>query len=390
MRAEKIRSFSVSMIPVNEPLLGREELNKVASCVKGNWVSSQGSYLREFEEKFAAYCGVRYGISTTNGTTALHLALVALGIGPGDEVLMPTFTMAATAFAVSYCGAKPVFIDSEPETYNIDINRVIRYLARQEKKGKIKVKAILPVHIYGHSVDMAPLLDTAKGYDIPVIEDAAEAHGAEYRGKRCGSLGDLACFSFYANKIITTGEGGMVVTNDPQLADKARRLKDLAHAVDHRFLHTDIGFNYRMTNMQAALGVAQLNKIDRHIEKKRWMAQEYAKGLRELPGLRLPLEQSWAKCVFWMYAILVEDEFGLSRDEFRRRLKEQGIDTRAFFVPMHLQPVYQGKPKLARCSGPFPVAEKISEQGLYLPSGLKITREQIRQVCGAIKELKGC
>jgi perosamine synthetase len=387
MPAEKIRSFSVPMIPVNEPLLGREELNKVASCIKDNWVSSQGEYLKEFEDRFAAYCGVQYGISTTSGTTALHLALASLGVGPGDEVLMPTFTMAATAFAVSYCGAKPVFVDSEPETFNIDINRVTCYLAKQEKQGKIKVKVILPVHIYGHPVNMRPLLETAKRYSIAVIEDAAEAHGAEYRGKRCGSFGDLACFSFYANKIITTGEGGMVVTDDPLLADRARRLKDLAHAVDQRFLHTDIGFNYRMTNMQAALGVAQLNKINSHIEKKRWMAKEYAKGLQDLPGLRLPLEQAWAKSVFWMYAVLVEDGFGLNRDEVRERLRHRGIDTRSFFIPMHLQPVFQAKNKNARYFGPFPVAEKISEQGFYLPSGLKITKEQIRHICRAIKDL---
>jgi perosamine synthetase len=375
------------MIPVNEPLLGREELNKVASCIKNNWVSSQGEFLKEFEDRFAAYCGVRFGISTTNGTTALHLALATLGLGPGDEVLMPTFTMAATAFAVSYTGAKPVFVDSEPETFNIDIHQVDRYLARQEKRGKIKVKAILPVHIYGHPVDMAPLLETAERYSIAVIEDAAEAHGAEYKGKRCGSFGAMACFSFYANKIITTGEGGMVITDDPSLADRARRLKDLAHAVDQRFLHTDIGFNYRMTNMQAALGVAQLNKIGSHIEKKRWMAREYAKGLQGLSGLRLPLEQPWAKSVFWMYGVLVEEGFGLSRNQLRERLKQKGIDTRSFFIPMHLQPVFEARKKNAKSFGPFPVAERISEQGLYLPSGLKISREQIRLVCREIKSL---
>jgi perosamine synthetase len=387
MPAGKIRSFSESMIPVNEPLLGKEELKKVGSCVKSNWISSQGKYLREFEEKFATFCGVRYGISTTSGTTALHLALAVSGVGPGDEVLMPTFTMAATAFAVSYCGAKPVFIDSEPETFNIDLDRVSTYLIKQNKRGKVRVKVLLPVHMYGHPVDMDPLLEIANRFSIALIEDAAEAHGAEYKGKRCGSFGALGCFSFYANKIITTGEGGMVVTDDPLLADKARRLKDLAHAVDKRFLHTDVGFNYRMTNLQAALGVAQLRKIDRHIKKKRWIAGEYEKGLRDVPGLRLPIEKSWAKSVFWMYGILVGGNFSLDRDAVMSRLKQKGVDTRTFFVPMHLQPVFKPGKGNSKRFGPFPVAERISEQGLYLPSGLTITKDQIRFVCRIIKEL---
>jgi perosamine synthetase len=376
------------MIPVNEPLLGKEELAKVTSCIRTNWVSSQGEYLKEFEERFAAYCGVRYGISTTSGTTALHLALASIGVGPGDEVLMPTFTMAATAFAVSYCGAKPVFVDSEPETFNIDMERVARYLDRQSKRGSLKVKALLPVHIYGHPVDMGPVLEAAERYSLAVIEDAAEAHGAEYKGKRCGSFGNMACFSFYANKIITTGEGGMVVTDDPVLADKARRLKDLAHATGQRFLHTDLGFNYRMTNLQAALGVAQLNKIDRHIEKKRWMAREYSHGLKEIAGLRLPREQVWARSVFWMYSLLVEEDFGMSRDELMDRLKQNGVDTRSFFLPMHRQPVFEPGRKNARCLKPFPVADRIAEQGLYLPSGLTITKEQIRFICRQIKGMR--
>src|SRR4030042_5029867 len=200
------------MIPVNEPLLGKEEFNKVVDCLKTNWISSQGKYLTEFEEKFAHYCGGRYGISTTSGTTALHLALASLGIGPGDEVLIPTFTMAATAFAVCYCGATPVFIDSEPETFIFDLERALSYLRTQEKRGQLKVKAILPVHMYGHPVDMDPLLDIADRFSITVIEDAAEAHGAEYKGKKCGSFGAFGCFSFYANKIITTGGGGMGLT----------------------------------------------------------------------------------------------------------------------------------------------------------------------------------
>ncbi|OGP51698.1 MAG: hypothetical protein A2Y79_02135 [Deltaproteobacteria bacterium RBG_13_43_22] len=375
------------MIPVNEPLLGKEEFNKVVDCLKTNWISSQGKYLTEFEEKFAHYCGGRYGISTTSGTTALHLALASLGIGPGDEVLIPTFTMAATAFAVCYCGATPVFIDSEPETFNIDLDRALSYLRTQEKRGKLKVKAILPVHMYGHPVDMDPLLDIADRFSITVIEDAAEAHGAEYKGKKCGSFGAFGCFSFYANKIITTGEGGMVLTNDPRLADKARRLKDLAHSTEKRFLHTALGFNYRMTNLQAALGVAQLKKINHHIQKKRRMAKEYEKVLKDIPGLRLPIEKPWARNVYWMYGVLVEKALGLSRDQLMIQLKNQGIDTRSFFVPMHLQTVFRDKAVKAKWFGRYPVAERISEQGLYLPSGLTITRDQIGYISNQIKRL---
>lgn len=374
------------MIPVNEPLLGKEEISKVLDCLKTNWISSQGKYLNQFEEKFAHYCGLKYGISTTSGTTALHLALAAMGVGPGDEVLMPTFTMAATAFAVLYCGAIPVFIDSDPETYNIDLDRVSSYLRNQEKRGKVKVKIILPVHMYGHPVDMEPLLTMADRFSIEVIEDAAEAHGAEYRGKKCGSFGAFGCFSFYANKIITTGEGGMVVTNDPRLADKARRLKDLAHSPGRRFLHTELGYNYRMTNLQAALGVAQLKKIDSHIHKKRWMAQKYEKGLKNISGLRLPIEKPWAKSVYWMYGILVEEEFGLSRDQLMDQLKKKGIDTRSFFVPMHRQPAFTGRGRRVKKFGPYPVAEKLSEQGFYLPSGLTISSEQIEYICRQIKK----
>ena len=374
------------MIPVNEPSIGREELALVTACIKSNWISSQGKFLKELEDGFARYCGVRYGISTTNGTAALHLALEALSIGPGDEVLVPTFTMAATAFAVCYCGARPVFIDSEPETFSLDLNRVSEYLRRQEKKGALKVKAIIPVHLYGHPVDMDPLLDIARRYSLAVVEDAAEVHGAEYKGKKCGGLADLGCFSFYANKIITTGEGGMVVTDDPRLADRARRLKDLAHDPRRRFLHTELGFNYRMTNLQAALGVAQLKKIDRHIRHKRWMAAEYGRLLGSLPGLTLPVEKPWAKNVYWMYGLLVEPEFGLNRDQLMEYLKENGVDTRSFFIPMHLQPVFTQGPLKAKKSGPFPVAEQIAQKGLYLPSGLTLTESQIKQVCRLMKK----
>ncbi|MEW6188211.1 MAG: DegT/DnrJ/EryC1/StrS family aminotransferase [Thermodesulfobacteriota bacterium] len=375
------------MIPVNEPLLGRDELRQVTDCIKSNWISSQGRFLVEFEEAFASYCGVKYGISTSSGTAALHLALAALDIGPGDEVLVPTFTMAATAFAVCYCGATPVFIDSEPETYNIDPEQIRAYLRLQEKRGGRKAKAILPVHLYGHPADMDRLREIADHYSLLLIEDAAEAHGAEYKGKRCGGFGQFGCFSFYANKIITTGEGGMVVTDDPELAQKARRLKDLAHSEHKRFLHTDLGFNYRMTNLQAAIGLAQLRKIDRHLLKKRWMARNYAKVLQGLPGLRLPVEKPWARNVYWMYGLLIEEAFGLSKDRIMAALKKRGVDTRSFFVSMHQQPVFKNRKVKSKSFGPYPVAERLSEQGFYLPSGLTLSRDQIRYIGEQMRQL---
>jgi perosamine synthetase len=378
-----------TIIPVNEPLLGREELRQVTACIRSSWISSQGKFLTDFEEAFAAYCGVKFGISTSSGTTALHLALAALDIGPGDEVLIPTFTMAATAFAVCYCGATPVFIDSEPDTFNIDPEQIRGYLRLQEKRGRLKVKAILPVHLYGHPADMEALREIADRYALFLVEDAAEAHGAEYQGKRCGGFGQFGCFSFYANKIITTGEGGMVVTDDPELARKARRLKDLAHSEQKRFLHTDLGFNYRMTNLQAAIGLAQLKKIERHIRKKRWMARAYTQVLQGLPGLRLPLEKPWARNVYWMYGILIEESFGRSRDQVMAALKKQGVDTRSFFFSMHQQPVFKDRRVKSRRFGRYPVAERLSEQGFYLPSGLTISRDQIRYIGEQMRRLAG-
>jgi perosamine synthetase len=367
------------MIPVNTPFLGKEELANVSDCLKSGWISSRGSYIKSFEEGFAKFCGVSYGISTTSGTTALHLALATLGIGKGDEVIMPTFTMIATAYAVLYTGARPIFIDSEARTWNMDSCRIKKALTP-------RTKAIIPVHIYGHPVDMDPVISLAKKHKLFIIEDAAQAHGAEYKGKKCGSLGDIACFSFYANKIITTGEGGMVVTNNKRLAQRAQLLKDLAHSSKKRFLHTHLGFNYRMTNMQAGVGLAQLKKIDYFLKKKQQMAKLYAENLGDIKGLRFPHEENWAKNVYWMYAVLVEDSFGIERDAFMAELAKRGIETRAFFVPMHQQPV------IKRIAPPnkkdrFPIAEDISKKGLYLPSGLALGEDDLLYVCKTIRKI---
>lgn len=366
------------MIPVCEPLLNGNELNYVTDCLNTNWISSKGKYIEEFEQEFAHYCGCTYGISTTSGTTALHLALASLGIGSGDEVIIPTFTMIASAFAVAYTGAEPVLVDAEPETWNIDVRQV-------EAKITPRTKAIMPVHIYGHPCDMEPMLEIAQRHNLYVMEDAAEAHGAEYKGKKAGGIGHVGCFSFYANKIITTGEGGMVVTNNPNIAQKAWALKDLAHSKEKRFLHTDIAFNYRMTNIQAAIGLAQFERIDELVGRRRAHAYLYNSLLKDVLGIILPSEKQWAKNVYWMYGILIDDNFGISRDELIEKLKSRGIETRAFFIPVHQQPAFQ---KMNLFQGEsYTVAEELSLRGLYLPSGSGLTEEQIGYVSETIKEL---
>lgn len=366
------------MIPVNEPHIAPNALKYVSDCIKTGWVSSAGSYLKEFEGQFAKRFGVKHAITTTNGTASLHLAIASLNITKGDEVILPSHTMMASAAAVVYTGATPVLVDVERDTWNMDVAQV---------EGKItkKTKAIMPVHIYGQSVDMDPLLKLAKKYNLYIVEDAAESTGGEYKGRLTGTIGDFGCFSFYANKIITTGEGGMVLTNNDELAKHARLLKDMAHSPKQRFLHEEIGFNYRMTNMQAALGLAQLEEFDKYIKIKRWMAALYNKLLSDIEGITLPVEKSWAKNVYWMYGVLIEDNFGITRDELMQELKDRGVDTRTFFVPMHRQPallnlgLFEGEE--------YPVSVQISEKGLYLPSGLAITQEQIKTVCETIREI---
>jgi perosamine synthetase len=368
------------VIPVCEPFIGEIEFEYVVDCLKTNWLSSKGKYIEEFERKFANYCSCQYGVTTTSGTTALHLAIVASGIGKGDEVIVPTFTMISTVFAIVYTGAKPVLIDSEPETWNIDVGKI-------EEKITPQTKAILPVHVYGHPCDMEPIEDIADKYGLYVIEDAAEAHGAEYNGRRIGGIGDIGCFSFYANKIITTGEGGMIVTNNQEIAERSRSLKDLSFSKEKRFLHKELGFNYRMTNIQAAIGLAQFNRIDELVEIRRKNAYFYNSLLKDIKGIRLPIEKEWARNVYWMYSILIKEDFGIDRDELIDRLREKGIEARTFFIPMHQQPVFTNM-GLFRGER-YPVAEEFSQRGLYLPSGSGLTEEQIDYVCTTIKEIHG-
>ena len=366
------------MIAVNEPIIAKNAIEYVTDCLKTGWVSSAGKYISLFEEKFAQFLGVKYATTTTSGTTALQLAFLSLGIGVGDEVILPTLTMIACPYSIIYTGAKPVVVDSENDTGNIDVDLI-------EAKITKRTKAIMVVHLYGHPVDMDKVIRVAKKHNLYVVEDAAEAHGATYKGQKVGSLGDVGCFSFYGNKIVTTGEGGMVVTNNKDIIDRGKQLKDLAHSPSRRFLHEEIGYNFRMTNMQAALGLAQLEKIDKFLETKKEMAYLYNKSLSGIKGLTLPVEKEYAKNVYWMYSIMVEKEFGLTRDELMLRLKEKGVDTRSYFIPVHKQPALTKRGLFV--NEVYPVAEELSEKGLYLPSGLAITNKQIEEVCTKVKDI---
>lgn len=362
------------IIPVCEPLLKGNEERYVINCIRSNWISSAGSYVTKFEERFAAACGVKFGIACSSGTAALHLALAALNIGKGDEVIIPTFTMVSTAFVVTYTGARIKLIDSELKTWNMDCSQI-------EKKITKRTKAIIPVHTYGHPADMDRILKIARGYNLYVIEDAAEAHGAKYKGKRVGGIGDVGVFSFYANKIITTGEGGILVTNNRQIAERARRLRDLYFSDDRHFYHRRLGFNYRMTNLQAAVGLAQVERFDELVRRRRANGMLYASLLKGIKGLTLMPEAPWAKSVFWMYSILVEDNFPIRRDQLRKQLADIGIETRSFFIPMHLQPLYKNDFRKEK----FLVAEDLCHKGLYLPSSTGLTEKDIKLVVKGIQ-----
>jgi perosamine synthetase len=368
---------TAGIIPVCEPKLDGNEEKYLIECVRTNWISSIGKFIRQFEDLFSNKCGCEYGVACTNGTTALHLAMATLGIGPGDEVIIPTFTMIATINAITYVGAKAVLVDSEMDTWNIDISQI-------ESKITKKTKAIMVVHTYGHPVDMDKINKIAKKHGLYVVEDAAEAHGALYKKKHIGSLSDVACFSFYGNKIITTGEGGMLTTNNKQIAEIARNLRDHAFSKERHFWHQYLGYNFRMTNMQAAIGLAQTEKMDEMVKIKRENAYYYTSFLKKIPGIITPPEKKWVKNVFWMYGILLEDEFCMTRDEFRQRLAKHGIETRTFFIPMHLQPIYYKMYKGQK----YPNAEELCNRGLYLPSSAKLTKDDIKYIVNVIKNIK--
>ncbi len=356
----------VKKIPISEPtLLGNEE-KYVLDCLRSNWISSLGKYTQNFEKAFASFCGVKHAIAVVNGTAALHVALLALGVGKGDEIIVPTLTYVATANAVTYCDARLVFADCEFDTWNIDVGQ-IESLITQRTKG------IIAVHLFGHPVDMDPLLEIAKKHKLFVLEDAAEAHGAVYKGRKVGTMGDAATFSFYGNKIITTGEGGMVTTNSDVLAERIRLLKGQGVDPQRQYWHPVIGYNYRMTNIQAAIGLAQLERVEELIERHRYNARLYSESLKELPSVVLPVEKDWASHVYWVYGILLKN-FYQSRNQVMEYLAKRGIETRPFFYPVHLMPPYHRKISL-------PVAETISAQGIILPSSANFLKDTIHRVC---------
>ncbi len=387
------------MIPVNEPLIGEKELEYVSECLKSGWISSSGRFIEEFEQKWANYCGMKYGIAVSNGTTALQVAVGCLDLKPGDEVIIPTFTIISCALAVIYNTGRPVLVDSESRTWTIDVSKIEKCIRAKSKEQRAKIRAIMPVHIYGHPCDMKPIWELAKKYNLVIIEDAAEAHGAEYltghcepeersnlnkKWRKCGSLGDISCFSFYANKIITTGEGGMVVTNNAEYAEKARSLRNLCFTKERRFYHTELGHNFRLTNLQSAIGLAQLERIEELVEKKRWIGKMYTERLKDIKGLQLPVEESWAKNVYWMYGVVLDESTGIEAVEFAKRLRKNGVDTRPFFLGMHEQPVFH---QMGLFNGEhYPIAERIARQGLYLPSGLTLTEKDINTVTKAVKK----
>jgi perosamine synthetase len=365
------------MIPVCVPHVGHREQSLLADCIQTGWISSEGPYVSRFEEEVASSCGKRYGIAVSSGTAALDVAIGCLGLKAGDEVIIPTFTIISCAQAVVRHAGVPVLVDSEPDTWCMDVSQV------EEKIGP-RTRAIMAVHIYGHPVDMDPLRELADQHALAIIEDTAEAQGGRYKGRPCGGLGDISCFSFYANKLITTGEGGMLLTDDAAYADRARAFRNLCFRPEKRFLHLELGNNYRMTNLQAAVGVAQMEGLSEKVESKRRMGRAYAERLSKLPGLQLPVEREWASNVYWMYGIVLSEELGIEATEFATRLGRLGIDTRPFFLGMHEQPALLSLGLFN--DQRYPVAERLARQGLYLPSSIGLTDEEINQVCAAVHE----
>jgi perosamine synthetase len=375
------------MIPVSEPLLSNRESEYLAACIRTGWISSSGTFIEQFEQQWSRYCGRKYGVSVCNGTAALQAVVAALGLAKHDEVIMPTFTIISCAAAVLHCGGTPVLVDVDPCTWTMDVDQV-------ESKITSRTKAIMVVHTYGHPADMDPIIALAERYGLAIVEDAAEAHGAEYlsgrksgapKWQRCGSFGLASCFSFYANKLITTGEGGMILTDDRELAERLRALRNMFFHPAQRFCHEELGFNFRFTNLQAALGVAQLERIDQIVEKKRWIGQEYTKRLDGTPGIQLPVEESWARSVYWMYGIVLSEETGMDGVGFAKELADRGIETRPFFLGMHEQPALKRRGLFH--GERYPAAERLAQQGLYVPSGLALTEEQLDAVVEAVREL---
>lgn len=366
-------------IPVAAPLLAGNEKAYVLDCIESSWISSCGKYVERFERTFADFCGVRYAVSCSSGTAALHVALLALGVGPGDEVIVPTLTFVATANAVTYCGARPRFVDIEPDTWTLDPNLV-------EAKITPRTKAILPVHLYGHVANMDAITEIARRHNLFVVEDAAEAHGAEFRGRRIGSLNDAAAFSFYGNKIITCGEGGMVVTDSERLARCAAQLRGQGVDSKKRYWFPIIGYNYRMPNLTAAVGLAQLERIDCHLNLRREVASWYRDSLRDVPGIEWQAPKDGRRNVDWLFTITLNEPIRVTRDDVIDRLSRRGVETRPVFYPMHTLPPYR---EMGQEDGDFPVADRVARSGLSLPTWAGLQREDVVYVCEALRECIG-
>jgi perosamine synthetase len=370
------------MIPVSAPLLAGNELDYVRECIATGWVSSAGSYVTRFEQAWADYCGMKHGVTVSSGTAALQIAIDALRLGPGDEVIMPAFTIISCALAVVRAGAVPVLVDSDPETYCLDVGQVAAALTS-------RTRALMPVHIYGHPADMDPLIDLAEQHGLAIIEDAAEAHGCEYLSRRrqhkwmrCGGLGTLSTFSFYANKLVSTGEGGMVLTNSDELAERCRSLRNLCFQ-QHRFYHEELGYNYRFSNVQAALGLAQTERLNKTLDRKRQIGELYNDLLADVREITLPPRHDWAAVNYWMYNIVLVDDPPSEAVVLAAQLKRRGIETRPFFIGLHQQPALRRRGLFEKVR--LPVAERLSRRGLCLPSGPGLTDQQVSEVAQAVK-----
>ncbi len=366
-------------IPVNIPLFSGNEKKYLNECIDSGWISSEGAFVKKFEKQFSSYIGTTYGVAVSSGSGALDIAIQALGITDGDEVIMPTFTIISPAYSIIRAGAIPVLVDSDPLTWNMDVSQI-------EEKITAKTKAILVVHIYGLPAHMDPILTLAKKYNLKIIEDAAEMHGQTYFNKMCGSLGDISIFSFYPNKLIATGEGGMILCNDPSIAQQCSKLRNLAFEADApRFMHNEIGWNYRMSNLQAALGVAQLEQIEQFIIKKRKIADYYYNELFFLTkyGYQLPLKSTeYAENINWVFGLIAPDV--KEKDRLLSSLAERLIGTRPFFWCMHEQPVFKKRDLFNNES--YPVAEHLARNGFYIPSGLGLSEKELGIVCTSFKE----
>ena len=370
----------IDFIPVNEPLLNGNEKKYLDECIDTGWISSEGPFIKRFEEGIASMAGRKYAVAVANGTAAIDAAVTALGIGRYDEVIVPAFTIISCLTQIIRLGARPVLVDSDRITWNMDVSQI-------ESKITSKTKAIMIVHIYGLPVDVDPVLALAKKYGLKVIEDAAEMHGQTYRGRPCGSFGDISTFSFYANKHITTGEGGMIVMDDEALFEKCRSYRNLCFQPQKRFVHEELGWNMRMTNLQAALGVAQLEKLDQFVARKRDMGKGYTERFSDLEKyVQLPLVKTeYAENIYWVYGMVLKDQIRFGADVAMKKMGDFGVGTRPFFYPMHKQPVFQKMGLFEKES--FPVAEWLAERGFYIPSGLALSEDQMEKVVETVKRI---